>query len=299
VILSALFAPWVLATIPAALAQTARFALQKRLKSSGLSAGGATFSRFLFAAPIAWALTALLLEGALPALSTRFWTFACIGGLAQVAATMATVALFSERNFAVGVAFTKTETLRVAGFSALILGETMPGGAMIAIGVGVLGVVLLSLKPGAKIALSPRATLLGLVAGALFALAAIGYRGATTSLGDAPALLRASYTLACVTTFQTLAMIPFLRLTDAGVLTRVVSRWRETVFVGVLGMIGSYFWFLAFSLQNAAYVRAFGQLELVFSILLGWIMFRETSTRREYAGIALLIASILGILFAA
>ncbi|MGH1368654.1 MAG: EamA family transporter [Maritimibacter sp.] len=296
---SVLVAPWVLATLPAALAQTARFALQKRLKSSGLSVGGATFSRFLFAVPIAWALTAILATNALPALSPRFWMFACVGGVAQIAATMATVALFSERHFAVGVAFTKTETLMVAGFSALFLGETVSKGALIAICVGVLGVLLISLKPGARLAFSTRACLLGLTAGALFALAAIGYRGATTSLGEAPALLRASYTLACVTTVQTVLMIPFLRLTDPGEVSRVVGRWRETVFVGVLGMIGSYFWFLAFSLQNAAHVRAFGQLELLFSLLLGWVMFRETSTRREYLGMALLLASILGILYLA
>lgn len=298
-ILSALAAPWVLATLPAALAQTARFALQKRLKSTGLSAGGATFSRFLFAAPIAWALTLILMDGPLPALSARFWLFACLGGLAQVGATMATVALFGQKNFAVGVAFTKTETLMIAGFSALILSEPVGPGATLAILIGVFGVLLLSLSPGTKLAFSPRALALGLTAGALFALAAIGYRGATSTLTEAPALLRASLTLACVTSFQTLAMLPYLGLFERGELPRVLARWRETVLVGVLGMVGSYFWFLAFSLQNAALVRAFGQLELIFSLIMGWVLFKERSSARELLGMALLAGSIVGVLLAA
>ncbi|MFN4172683.1 MAG: EamA/RhaT family transporter, partial [Pseudorhodobacter sp.] len=44
---------WVIVTILAAAVQTLRFSLQKRLKGLGLSTAGATFSRFLFAVPLA------------------------------------------------------------------------------------------------------------------------------------------------------------------------------------------------------------------------------------------------------
>ena len=40
---------WVLVTVLAAAAQTARFVLQQRLGQAGLSATGATFARFLYA----------------------------------------------------------------------------------------------------------------------------------------------------------------------------------------------------------------------------------------------------------
>ena len=49
---------WVIFTLAAAALQTLRFMLQKQLKGLGLSTGGATFSRFLFAAPIAVAMAA-------------------------------------------------------------------------------------------------------------------------------------------------------------------------------------------------------------------------------------------------
>lgn len=288
---------WILATLAAALVQTIRFSLQKSLRGSGLSSGGATFSRFLFAAPLA-ALLAIGLTLATgsgwPETSPRFWGMVVAGGLAQIIATLATVALFAARNFAVGIAFTKTETVLVAAFSALVLGETVTLPGLVAILIGVVGVILLSVPAGGRLrGAFNRASALGLVAGAFFGISAIGYRGATLALDDGNAALRAAVTLAAVTAFQTVAMLVWLRLREPGEITRVLSRWRMTALVGVTGMLGSFGWFVAFALQNAAYVRALGQVELLFSILGGWLIFRETTRPREWLGMAVLAVSIL------
>ena len=64
-------------------------------------------------------------------------------------------------------------------------------------------------------------------------------------------------------------------------------------------MLGSLGWFTAFTLQNAAYVRALGQVELVFSVLAAWLVFRERSSGRELAGIALIALSIAAIVLLA
>lgn len=287
---------WLAATLAAALLQTVRFALQKRLKGSGLSAGGTTFARFVFAAPIAVLLAVGLVTAGgtrMPLPSARFWIAVTGGGLAQVLATMATVALFSLRNFATGIAFTKTETILVALFSGVVLGEAVSGAGFAAILVGAAGVVLLSLPAGRGWGTGARAPGLGLAAGALFGLSAVGYRAASLALPAGDALTRAAVTLAAVTVFQTLAMLLWLRLAHPGEITRVFVRWRITALVGVTGMLGSLGWFLAFTLQNAAYVRAVGQLELVFSALLSWFVFRERASARELAGIGLLAASIV------
>jgi drug/metabolite transporter (DMT)-like permease len=288
---------WVLITFAAALVQTVRFSLQKRLRGSGLSSGGASFSRFLFAAPLAAALAAgvILATGApVPGTSPRFWTFAIAGGLGQIIATMATVALFTQRNFAVGIAFTKTETVLVAAFSLVFLGEAVTVRGLAAILIGAVGVILISRPPGTGgVALFNRATLLGLIAGGFFGASAIGYRGATLALDGGSVLLRAAFTLAAVTTFQTLAMALWLSLREPGEMKRVLARWRMTALVGVTGMMGSLGWFAAFTLQNAAYVRALGQVELVFSFLWSWLIFRERSSVREVVGVAVLTGSIL------
>lgn len=295
---------WVIITFAAAFVQTVRFMLQKQLRSAGLSSGGATFSRFLFAAPLAIGLSAVVLWGTgldLPVLGGRFWSFALMGGFLQVVATMATVALFGERNFAVGIAFTKTETVLVALFSLIVLGEPVGAWGMGAILLGVVGVILLSQKDGAifRLRLWNRAAGLGLLAGACFGLSAIGYRGAALALGDGPFFLRAVVTLAAVTTSQTLGMALWLYVREAGELSRVWAARRKTALVGVTGMLGSLGWFTAFTLQNAAYVRALGQVELVFSILVAWIAFREKQSLREYAGMALIGVSIASIVLLA
>lgn len=286
---------WIPVTIAAALIQTLRFMLQKQLRAAGLSTGGAAFSRFVFGAPLAIAVAATALSVTavpLPALTPGFWGFALLGGLAQIIATHQTVALLSLRNFAVGIAFTKTETVQVALWSMVLLGEGIALPGWLAIAAGMAGVLLLSRRAEGGAILS-RATVYGVVAGGLFALSVICYRGAALELGTAPAFVRAMVTLACVTTAQTLGMALWMRLFEAGELTRVFATWRRTIWVGVTGMLGSLCWFFAFALQNAAYVRTLGQVEMVFTLLVSYFVFRERLTRREGVGIALICLSIL------
>ena len=294
---------WVIVTIAAAAMQTLRFSLQKQLKSLGLSTAAATASRFVFAAPLALAGTAVLMLArgyGMPDLSARFWLAVAGGGMAQIIATFCTVALFSQRSFAVGIAFTKTEVLQVAIFSAVILGETVTGAGMLAILVGLAGVLVLSRPAGgwALRGFANRASFLGVVAGGLFGVSAIAYRAATLQIANDDALFRAVFALAAVTSVQTLLMLPYLLWREPGEIGRVVAARRPAFWVGVTGMLGSLGWFVAFALQNAAYVRSVGQIELVFTVLVSTLVFGERPSRRELAGIGLLAASIIGIVLA-
>lgn len=287
---------WVIFTLAAAAMQTVRFMLQKQLKGAGLSTGGATFARFLFAAPIACVLAVLTLAATgtpLPAPGPGFATYVVLGATGQIVATFLTVALFSLRNFAVGIAFTKTETVQVALFSAVLLGETVRPEGWVAIGIGLAGVLLLSRGTGAGAGFFGRAAIYGVLAGGLFGLSAIGYRGATLALMPLPFFVRALLSLAAATVFQTLAMGLWLAWREPGEIGRVLARWRRTVFVGLTGMLGSLGWFAAFSLQNAAYVRALGQVEIVFTLIASALVFRERLTGREGLGIALVVASVV------
>ncbi|PKP72840.1 MAG: hypothetical protein CVT84_16680 [Alphaproteobacteria bacterium HGW-Alphaproteobacteria-6] len=288
---------WVILTLAAAAMQTLRFVLQKQLAGAGLSTGGATFARFLFAAPLAAALAALALAGTgrgLPALpGPQFWAFVILGAAGQIVATFLTVALFSLRNFAVGIAFTKTETVQVAVFSALILGEAVSPLGWAAIGIGLAGVLMLSRGPGPGAARFGRPALYGVLAGALFGLSAIGYRGATMALLPLPFFLRALLALAAATVLQAAAMALWLAWREPGEVGRVLARWRRTALVGLTGMLGSLGWFSAFSLHNAAHVRALGQVEVVFTLIASALIFRERLALREGAGMALVVVSAL------
>ncbi len=291
---------WIAFSVAAALAQTARFMLQKQLTLAGLSTGGATFARFVYSAPLVAALIAAYAQASgqgLPAMPPRFWAFALSGGLAQILATMCVVALFSHRNFAVGITFKKTEVVLTALVGFVLLGEGVAPVGALAIGIGLAGVLLLSDPPGgsgrfAKRILN-RAAGLGLASGLFFAISAVSYRGATTSLESGDTVLRAGVTLAIVTASQTLGMALWLARRERGQVARVLGAWRVAGLVGVTSMIGSFCWFTAFSLQNAAYVNAVGQVELIFSLAASALFFREKITGREVLGMALLAAGVL------
>ncbi len=300
---------WIPVPVLAAFAQTGRFMLQRHLKVSRLSTGGATLARFLYSAP----LVALLVAGylaatgqALPPMSGTFWTAALIGGAGQLLATLCVVALFAHRSFAIGITFKNTEVVLTAITGFLVLGEAVSPLGILAIVVGFVGVVLLSDPPRSDAAPAPaglgrffnRAAALGLGAGALFGVSAVGYRAASLALPSDDVFLRASVTLAVVTAAQTLALAAWLAWREPGQLGRVLASWRVSSLVGITSMIGSLCWFTAFTLQTAAYVRAVGQVELVFSFLASWLVFGERTTRREGGAVALILVSVVLIVLA-
>jgi drug/metabolite transporter (DMT)-like permease len=298
--------PWILITLGAASAQTVRFMLQKHLKSMQLSTAGATFARFISSSPLVACIAigyASMTGQGVPQIPASFWPYALAGATSQILATMCVVALFSHRNFAVGITFKKTEVLLSALVGFLILGDVITFWALIAMLVGLGGVLLLSDPPGGigrwHQRVFNRATALGLGAGLLFGISGNGYRGASLSLGDGDVFYRAIVTLAIVTAFQTFAMALWLVWRERGQIMIVVRAWRVAGLVGLTSMVGSICWFTAFTLQNAAYVNAVGQVELLFSLMIGAFVFGEKVSTREWQGLLLLTVSIVVLVFVA
>lgn len=296
---------WIPVSIAAAAFQTVRFMLQKILSSVTLSPGGATFARFVYSAPFILCGLAVYLGisgTALPALGLLFWAFVVFGGTAQILATICTVALFKQRNFAIGITFTKTEVVQTALVGLVVLGDPVSLWGWVAILIGLGGVLVLSRAPDAVGAwwrhLTHRAALLGLASGVLFACSAVSYRGASLQLPELEPAVRAAVTLAAVVSLQTVLMVAWLGLRQPGEIARVWAARRVAVWVGLTSMAGSFCWFWAFSLQNAAYVKAVGQVELLLSLLASVLFFKETVTRREMLGMALLVLSILALVLA-
>ena len=292
---------WIPITLVAAFFQNLRSALQKHLKDR-LSTSGATFARFLFALPFAVLYLGALhpITGeAVPRLGVPFALYTMLGGLAQIVGTALLVSLFSLRNFAVGTAYSKTETAQTAVFGVVIVGESVSVTAAIAILVSLAGVIALST---ARTTITPlnlvrqltgRAALTGMASGAGFGIAAVSYRAAALSLGGDGFLLQAGYTLGCVLIFQTLVMAIYLKFREPGQITALLGQWRVAIWVGVAGMVASAGWFTAMTIQNAAYVRALGQVELVFTFIASVLVFREKSNLIEIVGIALIVLGIL------
>lgn len=293
---------WITLSIAAAAFQTLRFMLQKHLSMGALSAGGATLARFFYSAPfiLALALGYLTFGGlGLPDHMPIFWVYAVVGGLTQILATWCVVALFAERNFAVGITFKKTEVVQTAVVGLVILGDRISFLAVGAILLGLVGVLLLSDSPGLQgrwwRRLGSRATVLGLASGAFFAISAVGYRGATLEIASDDPLLRAALTLCVVTLLQAVGLSLWLVWREPGQVRRVIEVRRTAVWMGLTGMAGSLCWFTAFTLENAALVFAVGQVEVIFSLFAAVLFFGERITAREGMGIALITLSVIAV----
>ncbi|RWX76860.1 DMT family transporter [Neorhizobium lilium] len=296
---------WIPITIAAAFMQNLRSALQKHLQGR-LGTRAASFVRFGYGFPIAVVyVTCLhLFAGyAFPALNLSFALWSVIGGLAQIFATMMLVYLFSLRNFAVGTAYSKTEPVQAAIFGFILLGEKLSAGSIVAIIVGVIGVMLISMAKlplswrNLLVALTGRTALIGIASGAVFGISAVAYRKASLSLDGPGPVMQAAVTLACVTTFQTAFMLVWMYWKDKQEIVQVVRTWRSSSLVGLAGVLGSAGWFTAMTLQQVAYVRALGQIELVFTFMASYFLFHERVSRMELAGCLLIVCGILGLLF--
>ena len=291
---------WIPITLLAASAQTLRFMFQKRLRIATLSTGGATFARFLYAAPLIGLVTigyAMLRGYGMPVMDGPFWAFAAAGSFCQICATMCVVALFQQRNFTIGITFKKVEVLLAAGFGLVFLGEGVSLPALGAISLGVLGVIIISDAPPVAGAEGPRvfnkATALGLSCAILFGACAVFYRGATLHISAADLFARASMTLLVAISMQFVGMAFYLRWREPGQITQVIRAWRLAIWVGLLSLLGSLAWFTAFALQNAAYVKALGQVEILASFAISVWVFGEKMRRSEALGITLLSASVI------
>ena len=292
---------WIPITVWAAFAQTMRNAAQRHL-TADLGTLGATLVRFLYGLPFAvfWLAVVQVAEAAaIPLPNARFVFWVIASGISQVVATALLLRVMAERNFALGVAYSKTEIIQVAVFGFVFLGDPVTMAAGLAILCGTLGVLLLSPADRARplrtllSGWTARPALLGLASGASFALAAVGYRGAALALEGAPFLMAAAYTLVAAQLFQTFALGGWLAWRDAAIVSRVLRAWRASLFAGFMGAAASAGWFTAMAIEPVAHVRTLGLVELLFSAIVSRRFFRERMTWLEIAGVILLTAGLV------
>ncbi len=291
---------WIPITIGAALSQNLRTALQKHLKGR-LSTNGANWTRYGFGLPFAYLYVALLHWGvgaSWPTIDASFLGWVVLGGVSQIVATSLLIEAMTRRNFAAGVAYSKTEVVQAALFEFVVLGIAITVGGALAIVLATLGVMLISLRQSPDpwraflTGWTDTAALLGLASGGLFGIAAVAFRAASIGLEHPSFLMSAGYTLAWAQTIQTVLLGAWLLWREPGQMRAVAAAWKPAAIVGLTGTLGSICWFTAFTIQVAAYVRTLGLIELVFTFLMGRFVFKERASRYEILGVALLCAGI-------
>jgi drug/metabolite transporter (DMT)-like permease len=293
---------WIPATIAASLLQTARNLTQRSL-TEVIGVVGATQVRFLFGLPFALlflALVCLIAARLPPPIDSRTLAYTLAGALTQIAATGLMLAAMRARSFAVTTAYTKTEPVQVAIFGALLLGDPLGWGKFAAILVATLGVVVVSWKPGDKAtAAGLRPAVMGVGAGAFFALSAIGFRGAIQSLPEGGFVLRATTILALGLALQTAVLTLYMLAANRAALMLSLRNWRRSLSAGFLGAAASQFWFIGFSLTSAANVRTLALIEVPLAQIASRRIFSEGTSRREMLGMAMIVAGVGALLLLA
>jgi drug/metabolite transporter (DMT)-like permease len=291
---------WVAFTIAAALAQTFRNATQREL-TGRLGTVGATHTRFLFGFPFALVFLAAVTWAsgvALPAPTLAYVPWLLMGTLAQILATMLMLAAMSERSFVVSVAYIKTEPVQVAIFGLVFLGDALTIPLAAAIVIATVGVVLMSVKPGQIAAGGNRPAVLGVAAGAMFALSAVGFRGAVLTLDTPSFVMAATFTLALGLALQAVVLSLYLAIGDRAVLVNILRNWQPSLAAGFLGALASQFWYLAFAVATAASVRTLALVEVLFAQAIASFVFGQKTTMREAMGISLVVAGVALLLWA-
>ena len=286
--------------------QNLRSVLQKAIKDR-LSTSGAAYARFIYALPLA----ALYLWGLnsfggyeLPTTNWQFLIYCFLGSVAQILFTVVLLWMFSFRGFAVGTSFSKLEVVLIAIMGSLLLGDTLGPYAILAIFIGAVGAVILSMTASKMTTknllqgINQKSTWIGLLSAAMLGSSVVFFRGAALALDEQQFIIVAAYTLLVALLMQTIIMGAWFVLFDRSQLALVFRHWRQALPVGLIGMIGSVFWFTAFTLQNAAYVRALGQVELIFTYMASVYFFREKISKAEIVGSVLIIAAVILILIA-
>lgn len=296
---------WIPATLCAAIAQTARNVTQRGL-TKAIGTVGATQVRFLYGLPFSILFLAgvCLLQGTVPpAADMTFLAFCAAGALTQVLATALMLQAMRGQGFAVVTAYVKTEPAQVAIFSIAVLGDPLRPLTIMAIMIATVGVLVLARAQGggtdadrARPGVWP--VLMGMAAGALFAAAAVFFRGAILSLPEGDFLLRATTTLVWGLAMQTALLLSWLVVMDRAALVGSFRVWKPSLTAGFLGAFASQFWFIGFALTSAANVRTLALVEVLLAYVLSRRLFAQTTSWPEMFGLSLVVIGVLVLLWA-
>ena len=287
---------WAVFTVAASGGQVLRNAMQKELTAT-LGTVGATQVRFLFGLPFALAFLSIVLamtQLPLPTLNPLMIAWTVTGAVTQIGGTALLLAVMQQRSFVVTTAYVKTEPVHVAIFGLIFLGDPVTPALAMAIVIATGGVLIISWpRRGSAEVFSWKAAGLGLASGALFAIAAIGFRGGIRALDSPSFLVGATATLVLGLIIQVVTLSAYLIIADRATLYAIARAWQPSLSAGFMGAFASQMWFLAFALETAAKVRTLALVEILFAQVVSHNLFKQSLASREAAGIVLIVAGVV------
>lgn len=294
---------WIFFTIFAALMQSIRTAMQKSLGNK-VSALSTSWVRFCFGLPIAIIYLLVVFINSNTRIaeinwSLKFFQYSFLAAIMQFIATILLVKILTFRNFAVGTTYVKLEAIFAAIIGILFYGSNLGQIAILGIVVGIIGIIFISIRKNSFSLyqwLTDKSLIYGLSSGVGFALASLWLREASTSLNTGY-LLSAALTLNLMIFTQTLVGAIWLFFNHKSGFIEVAKNIKWSFLIGLTSVVGSIGWMTAMTLQDVAKVKTLGQIEIIATISLTFLFFKEEIKKTEWIGIFLILISIFLILF--
>ena len=294
---------WIVVTIIAAFFQNLRSSFQKKINKE-VSTIASTYVRFSFALPLAIILFFLYFKDFSVFMEViiqpGFLIDVTMASIFQVIFTFVLLYLFKFSNFVVGTSLSKTEVVQVAIFEYFILNEKLSKLGISGIIISTLGVIILSIKD-LKLFLQnifSKTTLIGLISGLFLALSIVYFRSAALSLENFNSNFeKVITTLLFGLLIPTIILTIYLLLFEKKEFIKLYNDKYDCMLIGVGGFFASLSWFYAFTLIQASFVRAVGQIELLFSYFSSRYFFKEKVRVTEIIGIIIFVFGVTILLF--
>ena len=287
---------WAIFAVLAAFFQNLRTSLQKKLNKN-LSIVASTYVRFAFALPFAL-IVFIFNFGNFDIVSTvlnqsNFFYYTFLGSVIQITFTITLLYLFRFSNFVVGTSLSKTEVIQIAIFEYIILKDKLNLFGVLGIIIATIGVIMISIKDLRLFFKNffSKVTLIGLGAGLLLGLSVVYFRAAALSLEN----FSSNFDKAFMTVFfaliiQTTMITIYLIIFERSEFKKFLENKFEIFLAGLSGFLATLSWFFAFTLIQASFVRALGQIEIFFSYVSSKYLFKEKITFIEILGVLTFIA---------
>ena len=141
--------------------------------------------------------------------------------------------------------------------------------------------------------INPKTLVIGLFCGACFALTSLFVREASHRL-DVPFPHSAAWVLLWVLCIQTSILIIYIMLKHRSTFGALKQQAKMTFATSVTSCLGSICWFSAMALQQVAYVKTLGQIEVLFTMLIAMFWLKNKVKSNEVIGLLLIaIAAVL------
>ncbi|RTL62194.1 MAG: DMT family transporter [Hyphomicrobiales bacterium] len=289
---------WAVFTVIASAGQVARNAMQRELTQT-LGTVGATQVRFLFGLPFAIVFLGIVMTATradVPALTQSVFLWALAGAVSQIGATALLLAAMRDGSFVVATAYSKTEPVQVAVFGLVFLGDHVTWPVAAAILVATAGVLIVSWPQKSAASGSKAPAVMGIASGALFAVAAIGFRGAIRAVETPSFVVAATVVLVLGLALQTAILMAYMLVADRATMLAIFRAWRPSLMAGFAGAFASQMWFLAFAIETAAKARTLALIEILFAQIVSRNLFKQNLASREALGIGLIIVGVIVLL---